>query len=405
MDKLKKTLVQFGAGNIGRAFIGQLFSRLDYEVVFIDVDMTLVEELNKQRKYSVIVKSSDKPDEVINIRNVRAVHASSRQEIIDEIREASFISTSVGKNAVTKIIPVISEGIAGRFSYHPDKPIDIIIAENIRNGAAVLKSEMVKCLPDDFPINSYIGLLETSIGKSVPTIPADEAKEDPLKAFAEPYNQLILSAANLKNRLPDSPDIMAVDNITAYVDRKLYIHNLGHAAAAYFGYVFSPETSALSEVMENKTVFNKTRDSMLEAAAALKSEYTDDFTYSDLIGHIDDLLYRFKNKKLGDTVFRVGRDLQRKLATNDRLFGAAELCRKHKLPCDNILAAIAAGFNFKAADENGRMFTSDEDFHKRIEEKGLRAVLTEMLCVNNSQEPDEMVISAIIENYNIFRRL
>jgi len=31
-----KYFVQFGAGNIGRSFIGQLFSRAGYEVIFIE---------------------------------------------------------------------------------------------------------------------------------------------------------------------------------------------------------------------------------------------------------------------------------------------------------------------------------------------------------------------------------
>ena len=35
--KINKKMVQFGAGNIGRSFIGQLFSRSGYEVVFVDI--------------------------------------------------------------------------------------------------------------------------------------------------------------------------------------------------------------------------------------------------------------------------------------------------------------------------------------------------------------------------------
>ena len=39
-------LVIFGAGNIGRSFIGQLFSRAGYEIVFIDIDPIILNELN-----------------------------------------------------------------------------------------------------------------------------------------------------------------------------------------------------------------------------------------------------------------------------------------------------------------------------------------------------------------------
>ena len=53
----KKKLVQFGAGKIGRSFIGQLFSLSGYEVVFIDVYKPVVEALNNRRQYQVVIKS------------------------------------------------------------------------------------------------------------------------------------------------------------------------------------------------------------------------------------------------------------------------------------------------------------------------------------------------------------
>ena len=37
--------VVFGAGNIGRGFIGQLFSESGYEVIFVDVDEPLIDLL------------------------------------------------------------------------------------------------------------------------------------------------------------------------------------------------------------------------------------------------------------------------------------------------------------------------------------------------------------------------
>ena len=41
--------------------------------------------------------------------------------------------------------------------------------------------------------------------------------------------------------------------------------------------------------------------------------------HADLEDHIDDLIYRFRNKALQDTIFRVGQDLTRKLSYDDRL--------------------------------------------------------------------------------------
>ena len=77
------TLVMFGAGNIGRSFIGQLFSRAEYETVFIDVNDALIDALNERREYRVIIKRNDQPDETILVKNARGVHGRDA-DIVEE---------------------------------------------------------------------------------------------------------------------------------------------------------------------------------------------------------------------------------------------------------------------------------------------------------------------------------
>jgi mannitol-1-phosphate 5-dehydrogenase len=48
-------------------------------------------------------------------------------------------------------------------------------------------------------------------------------------------------------------------------------------------------------------------------------KYPGEFRPEQLTDHIDDLLRRFENRALGDTVFRVGCDLKCKLHKNDRI--------------------------------------------------------------------------------------
>lgn len=52
-------LVLFGAGKIGRSFIGQLFSASDYEVVFIDINPVVIDQLNQRRSYQVVIKNNE----------------------------------------------------------------------------------------------------------------------------------------------------------------------------------------------------------------------------------------------------------------------------------------------------------------------------------------------------------
>jgi len=48
---LMKQAIQFGAGNIGRGFLGQLFYESGYRTVFVDVDRDLVTRLNREGAY------------------------------------------------------------------------------------------------------------------------------------------------------------------------------------------------------------------------------------------------------------------------------------------------------------------------------------------------------------------
>ncbi len=48
---MSKLAVQFGAGNIGRGLMGQLFWESGFETVFVDADPSLVDQLNARGSY------------------------------------------------------------------------------------------------------------------------------------------------------------------------------------------------------------------------------------------------------------------------------------------------------------------------------------------------------------------
>ena len=229
------TLVQFGGGNIGRSFLGQLFSRGGYEVVFVDIDQDLISEFNSKHAYRVVIKRGDQADEILNIENVRAVNALDKEAVAREVAGADVLATSVGQRALTAIIPIIAQGLAMRRSEQGDRPLDIIIAENLRAAADFFREKLSDALPTDYPLDELVGLVETSIGKMVPIMRAEDMKEDRLWVFAEAYNSLILDKRGFKNPIPNIQGLVPKENMQAYVDRKLFIHNLGHAASAYFG--------------------------------------------------------------------------------------------------------------------------------------------------------------------------
>ena len=376
MQPKGKTLnkaVIFGAGNIGRSFIGNIFSSNGLSVTFIDANAALVKELNLKKEYRIVIKRNNKADEAIPVKNIKAVHSSETDKIIKCLVECDLCATSVGQAALPKVIPLIAEGIKIR-NQRSGSPLDIIIAENIRNGADYFR----KLFKENGLSGDEAGLIETSIGKMVPIMTAADLSDDPLVLHAEEYNTLILDRKGFRNKVPEFPEIKAVENIAAWVDRKLFIHNLGHAASAYLGFEKYPQKKLIAEILEDDQIKLQVRRAMTEAAAALLKEYPADFTVEALTDHIDDLLFRFQNRALGDTVFRVGRDLPRKLGRDDRILGAAGLCLKHGLPFREIIDVFSSALEFAASDQAGESFGGDETFLKSVAEMGIQNILTDL---------------------------
>lgn len=395
INEFHNKLVLFGAGKIGRSFIGQLFSRGGYKVVFIDVFKPVIDELNLRRNYNVVIKSEE--ESVINIQNVRGVFAGDEEKVFEEIATARIVAVSVGLNGLKSIIPLIANGLIKRYETIGASPLDIIIAENLRNAAEFMNNALKEHLPEGYPLGERVGLIETSIGKMVPIMLKRDMETDILQVFAEPYNTLILDKLAFKNPIPEIEGLAPKENMKAWVDRKLFIHNLGHATAAYLGYLSHPTSTFLYEVLSDSKLKEVIRNTMLQAADILFKKYPEEFTVESLTEHIDDLLKRFQNKALGDTIFRVGCDLQRKLGAEDRLAGAIHLARELKLPYNLILRALICGCHFRATDEAGNILPSDREFGA-IYAKGIKSVLTS-ICGFDKVDDYEVITEAIaLEN-------
>jgi len=377
-------MVLFGAGKIGRSFIGQLFARSGYEVVFVDINAAVINALNEKRRYKVVIKSDS--DETIWVENVRGVLGSEKQSVTDELAGADIAAVSVGQKALPFILPVIAAAIERRYS-EKKKPLDIILAENMRNADVYVFDELKKIVSPSVPLKDCVGLIETSIGKMVPIMPREEELKDVLQVFAEPYNTLILDKKAFKNPIPAVEGLAPKENMKAWVDRKSFIHNFGHAVVSYIGYLYNPKFVYLYEALAVKSIKDFTRIAMKEAAEILMKKYPGEFTVEHLSDHIDDLIKRFENKALGDTIYRVGCDLKRKLSRNDRIVGLLMEGLAMKMPVDNVLFTLVCGLCFKAVGENGEMFPADVEFHNELNSRGPKFILHN-LCGIPSHESE-----------------
>ena len=379
-------LLQIGAGNIGRALVGPLFGAAGWEVVFADVDAALVDGLNEQGGYNLVTCHPVEGLTTRRISGVRAIRADNPGDLAREAADAAVIATAVGAGALPAVLSALESALAGR-----ETAVDLLLAENAP-GAADLALRSLAHAP-------RVGIVETSIGKMVPLVPAEARASDPLQVRGEPYNTLICDARGWVDSPPAIEGLLPVENIAAYIERKLYVHNLGHSAVAYLAYIADPVCRTVVDALALDGVREGAEAAMRAAAAALREKYPDDFDEPKLDAHIDDLLERFGNRFLGDTVHRVGRDLARKLGARERLIGAMRLCIENGVEIDAIARIAAAALAFGAPDERGKIHPSDRTVHERMSVEGVGRVLRDLAALSDARDEDRRILEAIERYY------
>lgn len=339
-----KKAVMYGAGSIGRGFIGALFSEIGYEVVFIDVNDDVIQLINQEKTYPQIIMNQEQP--VHWIKNIRAVDGKDPEAVSNEIADADIMATALGAAVLEKVAPVIAQGLMKRWNQDSSNTLDILICENLMDADVLLRQYLLAALPEDkyALFEQTIGLVETSIGRMVP--PADPdlipANEHPLAVRVEPYDFLPVDKASFKGSIPEYSKIIPYEPFHYYLERKLYVHNMAHVTTAFLGKL--QNKTYIHEAAQDIYIQHIVRGCMMESAMMLTQKYR--IPFHDLNAHINDLLQRFKNCYLKDTVSRVARDPIRKLQPSDRLVGAARSCENENITPVYLSFAIALALSF-----------------------------------------------------------
>ncbi|HEY3341828.1 MAG TPA: 2-dehydropantoate 2-reductase N-terminal domain-containing protein, partial [Anaerolineae bacterium] len=105
--------VIFGAGNIGRGFIGQLYSESGYRVTFVDVDQPLLDAINRRGQYNIRLVTNDRTEEV-SVGPARAINANDTEAVAEIVSQAEIGATAVGANVLKFVAPNIAKGIVRR---------------------------------------------------------------------------------------------------------------------------------------------------------------------------------------------------------------------------------------------------------------------------------------------------
>ena len=342
---MAKKMIQIGAGNIGRACIGRLFHQANYEIYFSDINAELISMIHEIKEYNVRMVGKDF-DETIKIDNVDKV-SEDREEFVRLSNEIEIITTAVGVNILPKIASFIVDIINIRHKYQNNNPLNIMACENTTGASSKLKESVYNLL--DLNIREWIekekniAFPNVAIDCIVPNI----ENENPLTVTCENFADLIIDRNVFIGNFPNVEGLSLKENLNAYIERKLFTLNTGHAITAYLGAQKNKET--IYEAINDSEIKNIVLGAMRESGEVLIKRHG--FRSEEHKAYIQKILNRFFNPYLKDSVFRVGREPMRKLSYNDRLIKPILGTLEYNLRHDNLLKGVISAFKFYSPDD------------------------------------------------------
>ncbi|HIW98844.1 MAG TPA: mannitol-1-phosphate 5-dehydrogenase [Candidatus Nesterenkonia stercoripullorum] len=334
--------VHFGAGNIGRGFVGQLLHEGGYEVVFSDVATDLVDALDAAESYTVFEVGEGGQDRLIT--GFRALNsAQDPAAVAAEVATGDVVTTAVGPTVLRFIAPHLVAGLRARSTTLP--PLQVMACENAINATDALRDAMVENAGADW--GSCAGkavFANTAVDRIVPGQPEGAGVD----VTVEPFYEWAIESGPFEGRPPSIPGAHFVDDLAPYIERKLFTVNTGHASAAYLG--SASGLVKISDALDDPLVAAGVSAALEETSALLIEKHG--FHPGEMAEYRGTILRRFANPELPDTVQRVGRQPLRKLSRNERLIGPAAEAAERGLPVAGLLAVVSAALAFtEPADE------------------------------------------------------
>ena len=333
--------VHFGAGNIGRGFVGLLLHEGGYELVFSDVAAPLVDAINAVDSYTVHEVGEGGRDTVVT--GFRAINsAENPQEVVDEIASANVVTTAVGPTILKFVAPHIVAGLGHRDPSAP--PLQIMACENAINATDLLREEMIAIAGDAWEaVSAYAVFANTAVDRIVPAQPEGHGVD----VTVEPFYEWAIERPPFGDDPPNIPGAHFVDDLAPYIERKLFTVNTGHATTAYFGARAGIDTIAAA--LADPGIASSVEAALEETSALLAAKHGLD--QQELAQYRATILGRFRNAALPDTVWRVGRQPLRKLSRHERFVGPAAEAAERGLGLDALIEAMRAALAFDDAED------------------------------------------------------
>ncbi|MFA4840314.1 MAG: mannitol-1-phosphate 5-dehydrogenase [Agrococcus sp.] len=330
--------VHFGAGNIGRGFVGLILHRAGYELTFVDVNPELIGMLQRADAYQVREVG---PEATIHtVTGFTGIDSSAEPDAAARaVAEADVVTCAVGPTVLRFIAPVIRAGLALRGG----EPVTVMACENAIGASDTLRELVLDGAPE---LADRAVFANTAVDRIIPP-------QDPhgLDVVVEDFFEWSIDRAafgtSLKGTAPAIPDAHFVDDLAPFIERKLFTVNTGHATTAYAGWVAGIET--IAEALRSPEIRRAVEASLDDTSRLLVAKFG--FDPGEHAAYVARAIARFENPALPDTCERIGRQPLRKLSRRERFVQpAAELVERGER-ADALVAAYATALRFDAESD------------------------------------------------------
>jgi mannitol-1-phosphate 5-dehydrogenase len=360
---MSETIVVFGAGATGRAHVGLLAWQAGFDVVFVDRKRDLVDLLRNGGSYSVQLYGKEEP-QTIRVQGFRVLHSEDRTAVAREVAQAALVLTAVFDQNLPDVALTLAEAFGLCASQGRDKPLNSVACENMVDSSSKLGRHVREHLSGDAAAwcERHAGFPDCMISRVVP-----QPAADPLLVIAEDYNEWTVRREAFLGEKPAALTAMElVDNQAARLERKLFLHNGGHAVCGYVG--FHRGHRYIHEAVGDPIVAEHAVRAMDEIGQVVVKKWG--FPQQSIDDYKRDFGRRGAIAEMRDEILRVARDPIRKLAAGERLLGPAVLAAQYELPFDWIVKGIVAALRYQHAGD-----PQSQQLAAAIEQQGLRSVL------------------------------
>ena len=325
-----KKAVHFGAGNIGRGFIGEILSKNGFEIYFVDTNKAIIDELNTRHSYEIGIASSS-PEKIFVSGLFGINNGENPEAVIEAIAQADIVTTAIGPN----ILPYIADKVY---------------------------------------LANYIGFPNAAVDRIVP----GQKHEDLLYVEVEPFCEWVIDESQIKNKSFKLEGVHYANNLEPFIERKLFSVNSGHATVAYSSAYKGYKT--ILEGLQHKEILSALKGVQKETRALLLAKWPQYFTEEDLMSYHQMIISRFANPKIIDEVTRVARTPIRKLGYDERFIRPIRELNERGLSYQNHLDIVGKIFAYQ--DEND---SQSVQLQEKLSTMDLQRLIEEVTGLSNKK--------------------